>query len=195
MQPNPLPSPVFLNVEFIFSWLLSHFSLSNIFGFIYFLASILLLIAIAALFYSMIRLSEIKKDEQKKNHDSKKDNISKVNTDLPGAFVYEEENETWLNIRSKLLSDNMSDWRLAIIEADIYLDRLLDKEGIMGDTLGDKLKALTPQKLSSLQNAWEAHKVRNRIAHEGADFNLTMPEARKVLANYEIVFRDLNAIK
>ena len=95
----------------------------------------------------------------------------------------------------KHLSDSPSDWRLAIIEADIYLDRLLDAKGYGGDTIGDKLKNQTPDRLGSVQIAWEAHKVRNRIAHEGAAFALTMPEARRVLSYFEIVFRDLGAIE
>jgi hypothetical protein len=114
---------------------------------------------------------------------------------LPGATSQPiARNETWENIRSKLLSDSPSDWRLAIIEADIYLDRLLDTKGYVGDTIGDKLKNLTNSQLPSLSVAWEAHKVRNRIAHDGAEFVLTMPEARRVLSDYEIVFRDLGAI-
>ena len=95
----------------------------------------------------------------------------------------------------KVLSDNPSDWRLGIIEADIYLDKVLDKEGVFGDTLGDKLKSLTGQRLPSLQLAWEAHKVRNRIAHEGAEYTLTQPEARRTLSYFEIVFRDLEVIQ
>ncbi len=103
-------------------------------------------------------------------------------------------NETWEMIRAKLLSENQSDWRLAIIEADIYMDRLLDDKGYHGDTTSDKLKQVLSGDLASIQIAWEAHKVRNRIAHDGSAFSLTQPEARRVLSYFEIVFRDLGAI-
>jgi hypothetical protein len=83
---------------------------------------------------------------------------------------------------------------LAIIEADIYLDKVLDQKSFYGDTLGDKLKQITPEKLPSVQIAWEAHKVRNRIAHDGADYVLTQPEARRTLSYFEITFRDLEVI-
>jgi hypothetical protein len=92
------------------------------------------------------------------------------------------------------LSETESDWRIGIIEADIYLDRVLDIKGVPGDTLGDKLKNVSPSILPSVQVAWEAHKVRNRIAHDGADFSLTMPEVRRVYSYFEIVFRDLGVI-
>jgi hypothetical protein len=105
-----------------------------------------------------------------------------------------KQNETWKGIREHLLSGNNSDWKLAVIEADIYLDRVLDDKGFHGDTTGDKLKQVTPDKLPSIQIAWEAHKIRNRIAHDGAAFVLTMPEARRLLSYYEIVFTDLSVI-
>lgn len=206
MQPD-IPQPVFLNVEFIFSWLWGHvssiFSLGFL-GFLEFFASILVIIGITVILYSMVRLSEIKQEDAKKAAKAKAaatqsaPSISSSGIDdinLPGATAGPiARNETWENIRSKLLSDSPSDWRLAIIEADIYLDRLLDAKGYTGDTIGDKLKNLSDGRLPSLQVAWEAHKVRNRIAHDGAQFVLTMPEARRVLSQYETVFRDLGAI-
>ena len=142
-------------------------------------------------------------DKKKADADKKADSAIQIVQDtthsisnLPGATRGPvARNETWEAIRTKLLSDSPSDWRLGIIEADIYMDRVFDTKGFYGDTVGDKLKNLTPDKFPSVQIAWEAHKVRNRIAHDGADFTLTMPEARRTLSYYEIVFRDLGAIE
>lgn len=110
--------------------------------------------------------------------------------DVPAAV----ENATWKHIRERLLGDNPGEWKLAVIEADIYMDRCLDDKGFHGDTTGDKLKQVTPDRLPSIQIAWEVHKVRNRIAHDGADFVLTMPEARRMLSYYEIIFTDLGVL-
>jgi hypothetical protein len=199
MQPS-IPQPVFLNVEFIFSWLWGNifsplFSI-NALLFLEFVASILVIIGITIILYCLVRLNEIKQEDAKKKSIAVKAGAPEktgIIAGLPGSLII-ENNETWENIRSKLLSDSPSDWRLAIIEADIYLDRVLDAKGYTGDTIGDKLKNLTTDRLGSLQIAWEAHKVRNRIAHDGAAFVLTMPEARKVLSYFEIVFRDLGVI-
>jgi hypothetical protein len=208
MQSN-VPEPVFLNVEYIFSWLWGHifgplFS-QNTIAFLQFLLSILIIIGITIILYSLVRIHEMKQDDAKKAAKEKKvetpiTTASTVSTPgapaLPGAIIDAPvRNETWEHIRSKLLSESQSDWRLAIIEADIYLDRVLDTRGVPGDTLGDKLKNVSPDILPSVQIAWEAHKVRNRIAHDGADFALTMPEARRVLSYFEIVFRDLRVIE
>lgn len=203
------PQPVFLNVEFIFSWLwgniLSPIFSTNFLAILQLLLSVLLIIGITVVLYCLVRLYELKQEAIKKAAKEKAATnaiVVPVKTtpgamDLPGAVVQQgiPRNETWENIRGKLLSDSPSDWRLGIIEADIYMDRQFDAKGFFGDTVGDKLKNLTPDKLPSVQIAWEAHKVRNRIAHDGADFSLTMPEARRVLSYYEIVFRDLGLIE
>lgn len=205
---SSVPDPVFLNVEFIFSWLWGHI-ISPIFsqGFLSFLqilASILLIIGITIVLYCLVRLYEIKQEDAKKAAKEKATAPAPVQTaqsssdaSLPGAIPVEQSiprNETWESIRGKLLSETESEWRIGIIEADIYLDRVLDIKGVPGDTLGDKLKNVSPSILPSVQVAWEAHKVRNRIAHDGADFSLTMPEVRRVYSYFEIVFRDLGVI-
>ncbi|MEN9920633.1 MAG: hypothetical protein RL538_526 [Candidatus Parcubacteria bacterium] len=88
-------------------------------------------------------------------------------------------------------SENPNDWKLAIIEADIILDDLLQQKGFTGASLGERLKDISPMQLSSLNDAWEAHKVRNRIAHEGADFVLTKRIAEETINRYRRVFGEL----
>lgn len=182
--------PVFLNLEFIFSWL-TYNVFDKIFtpefwAFVKGLSTILLIFVITIIIYTLVRLYEITRPE-------KKVEVQPNEVDVPHA--HKNKNEIWEGIRNKLLSDNQSDWRLAIIEADIYMDKVLDSKGFYGDTIGDKLKAINENQLASVNIAWEAHKVRNRIAHDGAEFVLTMPEARRVLSYYEIVFRDLGVIE
>jgi hypothetical protein len=87
-------------------------------------------------------------------------------------------------------SDNPNDWKLAIIEADIILDNLLKQKGYAGSSLGERLKSISPTQLESLNDAWEAHKIRNRIAHDGADFVLTKKIARETIARYQRVFME-----
>lgn len=200
---SSVPQPVFLNVEFIFSWLWGNifsplFSMKFIL-ILEFIASIILILGITVILYCLVRLYEIKQEDKKINSSSvKTEHSAQKDSAISGVISTTNEsirNETWEHIRTKLLSDSPTEWRLGIIEADIYMDRQFDAKGYVGDTVGDKLKNLTPNVLPSVQIAWEAHKVRNRIAHDGADFSLTMPEARRVLSYYEIVFRDLGCIE
>src|SRR5690606_5790248 len=75
------------------------------------------------------------------------------------------KDQKWNTIKAHAASDNPNDWRLAIIEADIMLDDALNKAGYVGASIGDKLKTANPNSFRSLQSAWQAHKVRNEIAH------------------------------
>jgi hypothetical protein len=104
------------------------------------------------------------------------------------------KNERWQRVIAHISSDNPSDWRLAILECDIILDELLDKQGYYGGTIGDKLKNADPAHFKTIDNAWEAHKIRNAIAHEGQDFTLTQREARRIVGLYETVFREFDFV-
>ena len=88
-------------------------------------------------------------------------------------------------------SSNPSDWRLAIIEADIILDEVLEERGYAGSSLGERLKGITAAQLATIEDAWEAHKVRNRIAHSGSDFILTKRIAQEAVVRYQRVFDEL----
>lgn len=87
-----------------------------------------------------------------------------------------------------------SEWREAIIEADIMLDELLARAGYTGEGVGEKLLQADRSRLASLNDAWEAHKVRNQIAHEGSRFDLSDTLAQRTIARYAAVFRELRAI-
>ena len=104
------------------------------------------------------------------------------------------KNEKWGRIVKNSESENPSDWRLAIIEADIMLDELLDKLHLPGDTMGDKLKAVEKSDFTTIEYAWEAHKARNMIAHEGSNFLLNQHETRRIISLYEAVFKEFYLI-
>ncbi len=107
-----------------------------------------------------------------------------------GVEVPEEKfvNPKWLRVIDHVNSPNPSDWKLAILEADIMLGEALDKMGYHGATIGDKLKSIEPSDFPHLQEAWEAHKVRNSIAHEGSDYLVNKPEAERVIKLFRKVF-------
>ncbi len=104
------------------------------------------------------------------------------------------KNPRWEHIQTLLEEDSQSVWREAITEADIMLDDLLKKRGYVGDGVGEKLRSINADDLASLQDAWEAHKVRNQIAHEGSSFSLSAELAHRTMARYEAVFQEWGAI-
>jgi hypothetical protein len=102
------------------------------------------------------------------------------------------ENERWVHVKALLTSAATSDWRQAIIEADIMLEEMLRAIGYDGVTIGDMLKNVDPADFVTLDKAWEAHKVRNQIAHRGLDFRVDRGDAERVIKLYEDVFREFN---
>jgi hypothetical protein len=103
-------------------------------------------------------------------------------------------NKKWGNVLQYLFSMNAGDWKLAIIEADGMLEELMDQLGFKGENLGEKLKSTDQEKFKNLSSAWEVHIIRNKIAHEGSDFDLSQHEAKRVIALYEQIFRDYGFI-
>ena len=83
---------------------------------------------------------------------------------------------------------------MAIIEADSMLESLMADLGFHGNTLGDRLKMANQDTFKGLTSAWEAHTVRNRIAHEGLAFELSQHEAKRIITLYEHIFRQYGYI-
>ena len=105
-----------------------------------------------------------------------------------------EKNERWLKVLKHLETDSQSEWRAAILEADIILDEMTIKMGYHGDNLGERLRSVERSDFLTINQAWEAHKVRNIIAHEGSNYILSKREAKRVIDLYRQVFEEFNFI-
>lgn len=106
----------------------------------------------------------------------------------------EVEQSRWARIRQLIESPNENDWRQAIIEADIMLDEMLTRHGYQGVSVGDKLKTANPEHFRSLQDAWNAHNVRNNLVHRSADYHLSAQIAYRAVLQYENVFKEFGEI-
>ena len=98
--------------------------------------------------------------------------------------------DLWEKVRARVSSDDENERKLALIAADSLVDKILERSGYRGANLGERLKNIEPSDLDSLNDVWEAHKVRNRIAHEA---HLPLPKEAAVLAlsRYEKVLKEL----
>lgn len=103
-------------------------------------------------------------------------------------------NPRWEKVIHHVNSSNPSEWKLAILEADIILSEMIEKMGYHGETIGDKLKKIERSDFNTIDNAWEAHRIRNSIAHEGSDFLLSEREARRIVGLYQSVFEEFKYI-
>lgn len=104
--------------------------------------------------------------------------------------IEKKANTRWVHVMQLLESHSQGDWRQAIIESDIILEEMLEKMGYEGNSIGDKLKNVESSDFLTLNQAWEAHKIRNKIAHMGSEFRITQGEAKKVINLYQEVFEE-----
>ncbi len=114
------------------------------------------------------------------------------NAKIEPAYIEEkvdpELGKRWQTIMEHTNSANQNDWKQAIIDADIILDALVTRLGYQGDSLGEKLKRTTTGDFKTRDAAWEAHLVRNRIAHDGSAFDMNQLEAKRIISLYRQVF-------
>ncbi|MBI4121407.1 MAG: hypothetical protein HY470_00410 [Candidatus Ryanbacteria bacterium] len=99
----------------------------------------------------------------------------------------------WSAIRLRLNTATDADAALLIIDADALADRILRELGLPGETMGERLITLGDQKFKEIDDLWDAHKLRNEIAHEGAK-NITYSDASWALDKYERAFKELGVI-
>jgi len=139
------------------------------------------------IWYCLFKLGKLKK-ELKLKFNSRKSDFGDI------GLSPERVNERWHKILGYLESLNPGDWKLAILEADIMLEEMVDKMGYQGEGLGEKLKSIERSDFSTLDKAWEAHKIRNSVAHEGTKFYITQGEARRVIGLFHDVFKEFRYI-
>lgn len=154
------------------------------------IAIILSLLFIAGYIYASIRHGELHEEQHEMLHEAEHQWALRNG----GAAHHDGARTQWQEIEHHLISNDPKAWRLAIIEADIMLEETLTNAGYVGPTVGDKLKSANASSFTTLEDAWEAHKVRNQIAHEGNDFVLTKRLAQDTMKRYERVFREFGIL-
>lgn len=103
-----------------------------------------------------------------------------------------EDHPRFAIVQGYMSSNSEALWRIGILEADNMLAQVLRDKGYAGETVSDMLKEAS---FKTIRLAWDAHMTRNRIAHQGSDFQLTEREAKLAFTNYSSVFRELKVIR
>jgi len=192
---KPLFTPNYLNVEYIFSKIVEYgqpviaFIINphtwSVIGVISMLASI---VCLSIIIWSLVRLVEIQIFD-----------INEINHEIHNALLKQKEmernaNPRWHYIQTLIESPNDSDWRVAIIEADSMMEEILKEKGLSGTTVSELLEGAKESGYRSIQDAWDAHLVRNQIAHEGSDFPISQVEGRRVIKMFQNFFEELKVI-
>ncbi len=92
--------------------------------------------------------------------------------------------------KEHIMSKYKEEWKIGVIELDTLLKDLLVKK-YKGDTVGELLKDADSKDMKNVKVAWEAHKVRNQIVHEGIKYDMSNDMAMQTLRKYTTVFNEL----
>jgi hypothetical protein len=109
---------------------------------------------------------------------------------LKSNISREQARKSWANIQQHFFRGGESDLKVSILEADKLLNEAMRDAGIMGIQLGDRLKKANAQDIPNLNDIWQAHKLRNQIAHE-SNFKLKRDLAERALNIYEVALTNL----
>ena len=93
-------------------------------------------------------------------------------------------------ILARLNTDNPSQYKVALLEADAFADEILDGIGYKGATMTEKLEAVKGGQLQTKDILMAAHEVRNQIVHD-AKFVLSREEAERHLEEYRKFFDEV----
>ena len=100
----------------------------------------------------------------------------------------------WTEVERKINSDDETQWKFAIIEADSILDDTLLSLGYSGENMGERLKNIRPGQLPHLDDVWRVHKVRNFIAHDPS-YHVKHETARRAIEIYRRIFKELGILE
>ena len=112
---------------------------------------------------------------------------------LQSDMSKEHGQESWHRIEEHFFKGSENDLKVAIMDADELLNEALREAGIMGTHLGDRLKRANENQVPNLKEIWQAHKLRNQIAHEPG-FKLKRDLAERALLIYQQALRNLGIL-
>ncbi len=113
---------------------------------------------------------------------------------LQSDISKKEAQESWHKIEGHFYRGSESDLKVAILEADKLLNDALREAGVIGIQLGDRLKKASTGQIPNLNELWQAHKLRNQIAHE-PNFKLKRDLAERALGIYETALKNLGVFQ
>lgn len=192
---KPLFTPNYLNIEYVFSKIIEYakpvyefFANPETWSTIGIISALLSIICLGIIIFSLVRMVEIQiYDKEEIDHEIEKALAKQKERDR-------DTNPRWHYIQTLIESPNSSDWRVAIIEADSLMEEILKERGIEGQTVSELLEGAKSSGYQSIQDAWDAHLIRNQIAHQGSEFVLSQIEGRRVIKMFQNFFEELRII-
>lgn len=119
--------------------------------------------------------------------------IRDIGESLRASKLPKRFEKKWQKILKDLAGNQEASWKLAVIEADNLFDSILKRMALPGKDMGERLSVIKPAQLKSLNEIWEAHKLRNRIVHEES-LRLTRAEAEEAVKKIQVALEELGVL-
>ncbi|OGN04434.1 MAG: hypothetical protein A2831_01040 [Candidatus Yanofskybacteria bacterium RIFCSPHIGHO2_01_FULL_44_17] len=192
ITPSPLTIPGLESPqveEFYYAALgyLNGFDFSGIVSDVKTIAIIVSVILGTILVWIMIKMGDLYKNKLKEAIDGAVEGLT------PPAEAVTAYDNRWQEIRRHVDSFVDAEWKLAIVEADKFVDDILKTAGFAGESMGERLMMIKPDQIANIQYLWDAHKIRNLLVHD-ANFRLTHQQALFAINAFESVLKELGAL-
>lgn len=99
----------------------------------------------------------------------------------------------WQKVESQLSSQQETQYKLAILEADAIVDESLALAGLTGDNMTERLEKAMPYQVEHKDRLLWAHSIRNNIIRDGS-FSVDNEIAEKVIGIYRDFLKSWEAL-
>ena len=160
-------------------------------------AVVLIGTSVAGIIYVAKKSGEMRrKNMEAEAHSKKMEDV--LDMGRASEFILTQLKDTtiqqWHRIVEKVDSQQgEKDYKAALIEADALVDGALRANGFSGETMGDRLRAIPIGRLSSTDDIWKAHRVRNEIAHD-PHYVVSPREGHDMMRIYKKALEELGAL-
>ncbi len=101
--------------------------------------------------------------------------------------------KNWEKLKEKMVSDDLSERKLAIIEADDIVFSVLNQMGYGGESMKESLEAASSEIVPNKEELLKTHKTRRDMVYD-PNFELDTEKAEEMMKVYEETLTDLQVI-
>ncbi|MDI6883353.1 MAG: hypothetical protein QMC93_02705 [Patescibacteria group bacterium] len=111
----------------------------------------------------------------------------------PRIFKPEKLIRRWGKIKKEAKKGSEAQWKFALLEGATLLDEILRKAGCRGENLPERLKNLTTEDVSNLNQVLESVQVCQDITRD-PDYRLSKERTQEIIDVFEKALRDLEVL-
>lgn len=98
----------------------------------------------------------------------------------------------WTDIVKRANTGTPENLRWSIMESDALVDMAIKEKGLPGETMADRLANFRREEYKTVDKLWDAHRLRNEIAHTPG-FKVSTKQAEKALLSYRDFLKEIKA--